>query len=273
MDMVNFEQKIKDEEANSHPLVSIEEPLSNLISEYINGSKIFIQKIDNLSKTHSKFRRCRGDGNCFYIALTFSIYEKILDGTMEAYLSFYEFIKNSPSILKKAGFQSIVIEDFYDITIEQLKNFSPGHPKAKDPERKQILLSVFQTDEISNAIVVYFRFLTSAFLKLNSDDYLPFILDDPCLQSYNGSNTEMDHFCNLNVEAMGKESDEIHITILATFLSLPIKVAYLDGHSSVAESPHVNFLDYTTKSATEKGYVSSPITLLYRPGHYDIVYE
>jgi len=61
---------------------------------------------------------------------------------------------------------------------------------------------------------------------------------------------------------MGKESDHIHIIALTSSLGIPVRVIYMDRGSSSACNHH----DFPEDS-------SPLITLLYRPGHYDILYS
>jgi ubiquitin thioesterase protein OTUB1 len=81
---------------------------------------------------------------------------------------------------------------------------------------------------------------------------------------------------------MGEESDHVHIIALSDALGVPIRVMYLDRSSCDTGNLSVNHHDFipstnaseggdaamTSAPATEKPY----ITLLYRPGHYDILY-
>ena len=71
-------------------------------------------------------------------------------------------------------------------------------------------------------------------------------------------------FTNLQeVEPMAKESDQIHIIALTDALGVCVRVVYMDrgGNSSV------NHHDFP-----EDG--DQPlVNLLYRPGHYDILYQ
>ena len=60
---------------------------------------------------------------------------------------------------------------------------------------------------------------------------------------------------------MGKESDHIHIIALTGAMGVPIRVEYMDrgsGHS-------VNAHDFPEGSTPK-------LCLLYRPGHYDVLY-
>lgn len=181
-------------------------------------------------------------------------------------------MKNSQDLLLQAGFQAMVIEDFYDTFLTQLLSFSPSNSNTT----LEKLLNIFQTPEESNSIVVYLRFLTSAYLKLHCDDYLPFILADPSLENCTAGSSSgmMDHFCNFQVEAMGRESDEIHIMVLAKVLKVKVRVVYLDGRGGMSHegSSKVNSLDYNNDNE-EEILVKEPIVLLYRPGHYDMLYQ
>ncbi|NWI98145.1 OTUB1 thioesterase, partial [Peucedramus taeniatus] len=61
---------------------------------------------------------------------------------------------------------------------------------------------------------------------------------------------------------MSKESDHIHIIALARALHVSILVEYMDRGEGGATNPHV----------FPEG--SQPrVCLLYRPGHYDILYK
>ena len=63
---------------------------------------------------------------------------------------------------------------------------------------------------------------------------------------------------------MNVESDQIHIVAMSNALGLNIKVADLDSSDS-----DLNFHDISPMEGGSAFHV--PITLLYRPGHYDIL--
>lgn len=60
---------------------------------------------------------------------------------------------------------------------------------------------------------------------------------------------------------MTRESDHIHITALTSALGVPIRVEYMDRGGDDATTAHC----FPEES-------SPKFTLLYRPGHYDILY-
>lgn len=69
-------------------------------------------------------------------------------------------------------------------------------------------------------------------------------------------------FCRRVVEPMNKESDHIHITALCSALEIGIRVRYMDRSLQGGVNAH----DFPEN-------LSRPVVhLLYRPGHYDILY-
>lgn len=60
---------------------------------------------------------------------------------------------------------------------------------------------------------------------------------------------------------MDRESDHIHIIAVANALELCIRVAYVDR----GNSDNITYHDFPEGSAPQ-------LHLLYRPGHYDIIY-
>lgn len=85
-------------------------------------------------------------------------------------------------------------------------------------------------------------------------------------------------FCKSSVEPMGEESDHVHITALSDALGVPIRVVYLDRSSCDTGGVSVNHHDFIPYGALQTAAsgsteaISPFITLLYRPGHYDILY-
>lgn len=85
-------------------------------------------------------------------------------------------------------------------------------------------------------------------------------------------------FCKSSVEPMGEESDHVHIIALSDALGVPIRVVYLD-RSTGAGDVTVNHHDFVpsagclpSASGGSSETTKPIVTLLYRPGHYDILY-
>ena len=82
----------------------------------------------------------------------------------------------------------------------------------------------------------------------------------------------IDEFCKAEVEPMYKECEHVQVTALTEYLGIHTSIAYLDGRSFDAESgiSMVNFCEDMTAS---RGSNLIIVNLLYRPGHYDILYK
>lgn len=74
---------------------------------------------------------------------------------------------------------------------------------------------------------------------------------------------------------MGEESDHVHIIALSDALGVPVRVVYLDRSSCDTGGVNVNHHDFIPSALSNGGSgseINPYITLLYRPGHYDILY-
>lgn len=76
---------------------------------------------------------------------------------------------------------------------------------------------------------------------------------------------DVELYCRRLVEVMDEESDEIHIRALTDALAIPTRIYALDSRLPIELSP----TDYIPDDAVNKDAL---VHLLYRPGHYDIVY-
>lgn len=231
-------EKLKSEDPSSHqPLISAIEPIEVLEKEYASNDA-FLGKIKWL-KEEAGFigiRRAKGDGDCFYRAFAFAFIYKIMtmkDRPMHHFT--VKHVESTLSILKQAGFDEEVVTDFY----EPLKNLL-NRMYSTDPETKELnehaLMEAMNDAEQSNSIVVYLRLLTSAFLKLNADEYTPFLfsLDNPGGEA---NPPDMQTFCSNQVEAIGKEADHVQITALSRALKVSLDVAYLSPQQAPPETP------------------------------------
>lgn len=252
-----YEQRIRGEAAERTELVCQAESISKLYEEYEAGSEVFQRKIQNLAEHHDRIRRARGDGNCFFRAFAFAWFESLLlNSSQDAIPNAIRNVETHPALLVSAGFQAVAYEDFYDVVLAQLNNL----PSIQStPEAVDILLAGFQSSEVSDAIVMHLRFVTSAFIRTHAEEYEPFL----------ESIGTMEQFCSREVECMGRESDMIHIIALTRVFAQPLTVAYLDGSMD-----EVMFHEFKPEDAN--GFPSSGapmLKLIYRPGHYDILYE
>ncbi|KAG0172737.1 hypothetical protein DFQ28_007444 [Apophysomyces sp. BC1034] len=240
--ILEFEQMIKDEEAQKVPLVCQAEPISKLQEEFKDNAP-FLRKIENLSQKHDKIRKCRGDGNCFFRAFAFAWFESLMRDSVKYEAALAE-IKSTEDLLELGGFQKLAYEDFYEVALEQFQQL-PSFASDED-----LFLANFQSAEISNAIVMYLRFVASAYLRIHAAEYEPFLVVEMI---------SIDEFCSMHVEAFGRESDHLQIIALTKALDVPVQVVYLDGSADEVAAVHEFWPD---ESNTDE----KPLRLIYRPG-------
>ncbi|KAL6900706.1 hypothetical protein ACP4OV_005382 [Aristida adscensionis] len=253
------------------PYVGDKEPLSALAAEFQSGSPILQEKIKLLGEQYVALRRTRGDGNCFYRSFMFSYLEHILEtqdkAEVDRIMTKIEHCKNT---LKSLGYIEFTFEDFFSVFIDQLESVLQGNETSIGPEE---LLERTRDQTVSDFAVMFFRFVTSGEIQRRAEFFEPFISGL--------SNSTVAQFCKASVEPMGEESDHVHIIALSDALGVPIRVMYLDRSSCDTGNLSVNHHDFipaanpsegdapmTSAVVDEKPY----ITLLYRPGHYDILY-
>ncbi|KAF0521035.1 cysteine proteinase [Gigaspora rosea] len=249
-------ESIRRETAEKTPLVCPTESMDDLLKEYSQGSEVYQQKITKLAEKHHTIRRCRGDGSCFYRAFGFAWFERLLNSKDPTiHQNALETLTYTKNQLLPHWYEGLVYEDMYEEVEGHLKAIVEG---KYDSDK---LLSIFQDESISNQIVMYLRFVTTAYLKEHFNDYKPFLDCD----------MEMDEYCSKYVEGMDKEADHIHVLVLTRALKVPVEIAYMSGSNALDQ---VNFHEFYPEDEASEGVLPlKPLVLLYRPGHYDILYR
>ncbi|XP_024995451.1 ubiquitin thioesterase otubain-like isoform X1 [Cynara cardunculus var. scolymus] len=270
-DVLKQQSAIWEEDAAKFPFVGDKEPLSSLEAEYKSGSPILLEKIKVLHEQYAAIRRTRGDGNCFFRSFMFSYLEHIVESQDEAEVERIKTnVEKCRRTLQSLGYADFTFEDFFSLFVEQLESVLQGN---EDSISHDELIMRSRDQSVSDYVVMFFRFVTSGEIRKRSEFFEPFILGL--------TNTTVEQFCKTSVEPMGEESDHVHITALSDALGVPIRVVYLDRSSCDTGSVSVNHHDFipglgdTSKASTSSsGPEKDPfIVLLYRPGHYDILYR
>lgn len=269
-DIMQQQSAIHAVEAEKFLLVGDKEPLSSLTDEYKKGSPILLEKIKVLTEKYAAIRRSRGDGNCFFRSFMFSYLEHILESQDKKEVQrISACVEECRKTLQNLGHAEFTFEDFFLLFIEQLESVLQGSETSISPDE---LVQRCRDQSISDYVVMFFRFVTSGEIRKRSEFFEPFILGL--------SNATVEQFCKSSVEPMGEESDHVHITALSDALGVPIRVVYLDRSSCENGSVNVNHHDFVPGSsnpsepaAAASESVNPFITLLYRPGHYDILYQ
>ncbi|KAF6169690.1 hypothetical protein GIB67_004082 [Kingdonia uniflora] len=257
-------------EAGKLPYVGDKEPLSALAAEYQSGSPVLLEKIKVLGQNYAAIRRTRGDGNCFFRCFMFSYLEHIMESQDKTEVDrIKENVEQCKKTLQGLGYADFTFEDFFTLFLDQVNDVLQGNETSISHDE---LVSRSRDQSVSDYVVMFFRFVTSGEIRRRSEFFEPFIMGL--------SNTTVEKFCKASVEPMGEESDHVHITALSDTLGVPIRVMYLDRSSSDSGTVSINHHDFipaisdppVATNSDSVSVVEPFITLLYRPGHYDILY-
>lgn len=297
-------QKAKEESTAGQALVGPAEPIEVLEKEYAGGEGVdqFVAKARWLRDVGGfiGLRRTKGDGDCFYRSFAFAFIQRLLhfnDRPMHHFI--LKHVEDTKSLLKQVGFEESVYVDFYNPFHDLLRRMHTTDPHVSELSDAD-LQQAFNDPETSNSIVVYLRLLTSAYLKINEEDFLPFLftLEDDYQSSgvFDGGPPTMEKFCSNQVEAIGKEADHVQIAALSRCLKVTLDVAYLSRNGAPPSTPLeegdededgmdipgqaaeiVRARDDPTKCDIVHFEIPGAVahidigTLLFRPGHYDVL--
>ncbi|KAG0143791.1 hypothetical protein CROQUDRAFT_660767 [Cronartium quercuum f. sp. fusiforme G11] len=304
--ILELTQNIKDQESQSKPLVSKLDSLDALQKEYENDSATnFVKKIRWLkSQKWTTFRRLRGDGNCFYRAFGYGICERLLvpegvsilgaisekspisvdvpadlEAIQAGAKATLERFQALLPLLDQAGYEKTIYEDFWEPLQTILNSISVG--KMTKVEE---LMTAFNDQETCANTIVFLRLLTAAYLKQHEDDFAPFLLSfEEDYERFPAGAPSLVEFCQFYVEAVDKDADHLSITALTRCLNVDLSIAYLDLSSGQfrhddqpgSQDSHqlpVDFHRFEIQEGNVKDLWSN-VALLYRPGHYDLIYR
>ncbi|VDP81757.1 unnamed protein product [Echinostoma caproni] len=231
---------------------------------------------DLLKEKYRGIRRLRRDGNCFYRAFGFAYMEHLLTGKrIKEAARLKRKCDDCRDTLLSLGYTQFTVEDFHEQFTAMIDRFSTEGATLQELEE------TFNNQAYSDYYVVFLRLLVSAFMQKHAVFYANFI----------DEGRTINQFCETEVEPMARESDNIHVAALALAVGLPIAIENCQQSGELnriefpAEVDHLSTDKGTEKSqkednpateASEDSYsIPSlpPVTLLYRPGHYDILYR
>eukprot|EP01038_Epipyxis_sp_PR26KG_P012105 gene12105-16202_t len=268
---IALEDQIREEIAASQPLIGQEEHVEKLLSGYINAALPgFVPGIHYLNSKYKGMRKVRGDGNCFYRALLYGYLENLLklNGTDNESNKisadsernrFLNLIRDSLQELISIGYDEFAIECFYDEMVQLIEDLFSLSIDS--------LYQLFQEDGKSNYYTWFMRLLTAGFMKRDPDRFLPFV---------EGSFVDIDSFCKSEVEPMNKECEQLQIVAITEYLGVLVDVEYLDGRTFTASEGLAKVVFLPSSFTNEKhksDHEQFKVHLLYRPGHYDILYK
>jgi ubiquitin thioesterase protein OTUB1 len=262
-DQLTMEQmeNIRSNIAEMQLLVGKEVGVTSLLEYYKNAHLPgFVLGIEYLAARY-QMRQIRGDGNCFYRALWFGYLEALLRSYLSATTGeqrvlvtselnrMIEKIRGSLQELVQLDYPEFALECFYDELLELLE--------ALLTQSVESLETMFQEGGKADYLNWYMRILTAGYLKRNVDRFLPFV---------EGLFVDMDAYCKSEVEPVGKECEQLQILALTEYLEVQVEISYLDGRYSPETGVNKVFIPESPQKCP------FPVSLLYRPGHYDLLY-
>lgn len=241
-----------EESTKVRPLMGQLESFQSLMEEF-SATATFLPKIELLKKRFGFIRRVRGDGNCFYRSFMYSLF-CIAARDPQVMEKLLKYLNNSLQILVDAGESEVAIEMFVDITTEELVFVESQIGTITNDEIAQR----FNDESISPCLVTWAKLVTVYHLKQHSDEFSPYLENGQNMQFY------IDH----EVMPQNRECDNLTCIALATEIfnctGLVLEIVYMDQ----VEGP----LNSHAMPDTTSNKIAPQIFLLYRPGHYDVLY-
>jgi ubiquitin thioesterase protein OTUB1 len=236
------------------PLVSTKQSSHSIALDYSNADPTLATKTNALAITHPDCRIMKGDGNCGWRAVAFGYFETLfaLRDTLRIETEIRR-IKSLTTLLERVGLSDSIYEIFVDATEDVLNRIHAAIQSGAQDE--SFLVEAFNEGYSSDAIITHFRILTSAWMKLNPHRYQAFLP------------MPLDQYCSSRIDPVKTEIDEVGLQALIDGViegsGFGVEILYLDRSEGEVVTPHL------LSSNRPSG---ATIRLLYRPGHYDILY-
>ncbi|KAL8925588.1 MAG: hypothetical protein Q9172_002158 [Xanthocarpia lactea] len=165
------------------------------------------------------------------------------------------------NLLDTVGYLRDIYEDFTDVTLQLLKDTAATLPSHVGGAA---LLESFNDAAVCNAIIMHFRLVTSAWLKTHADSYVHFT-----------ENQSIEDYCSSHIEPHAVEIEHLGLQACIDAVLKPAGIAVQVLYLDLSPGEQVNQIDWPAEPSTANGpYMGmSTIRLLYRPGHYDILYK
>ncbi|KAJ5922152.1 Ovarian tumor otubain [Penicillium verrucosum] len=236
------------------PLVSTKQSSHSIALDYSNADPTLATKTNALAITHPECRIMKGDGNCGWRAVAFGYFETLfaLRDTLRIEAEIRR-MKSLTTLLERVGLSDSIYEIFVDATEDVLNRTQAAIQNGAQDE--SFLVEAFNEGYCSDAIITHFRILTSAWMKLNPNRYQAFLP------------MPLNQYCSSRIDLVKTEIDEVGLQALIDGViegsGFGVEILYLDRSEGDVVTPH------QLSSNSPNG---ATIRLLYRPGHYDLLY-
>jgi len=231
---------------------NLEHTFDRLLAEW-SESPTMLTKLRALSTSHpGGMRRVRGDGSCFPRCYAFGVAETLLRIKEPSERS--QLVEQIIATLQE--YQTPMrqhygeyVDDFAEAAIDVLKGVGSGTMTVD-------LLRERFCGPMGDYIISFYRFLSGHYIRSNA------VLFEAFLEGSDNSR-DLESFIASEVESIGKEFDQVHIVALTSAVGVGICVGYADLSSQATCSFY---------RIPDDDKVPLLCHVLYRPGHYDILY-
>ena len=245
---VEYENALREEIQLTTPLISEILPISTLLNDYKNNYE-YSNSIKEITNKYKSIRKVRRDGNCFYRSFIYRLFEYIcMKNNQNLYNHVKQKILDAKDLIERNGYDWTFIKDFYTLFYTQFY-YSFNSLEAKHTTVRDYIDALFSDKEAGNYLIYFIRYCIAAYLKENSFLYEVYV-DIP-----------FQNWITNEVEAIDHEADQIQIMACVNYFDIGVKIEYLNpGKSEVMKFPE------------DKPDNDIFITVLFTPGHYDILY-
>ena len=245
---IEYENTIRQQIELTSPLISEELPINILLNDYKSNLE-YSNSIKEITNKYKHIRKVRRDGNCFYRSFIYRIFEYIcMKNNKNLYEHIVKKITESKDLIIRNGYDWTFIEDFYNnFYLEFYHCFNSLETKGVTV--RDYLDNLFKDKEKGNYLIYFIRFCIAAFLKENSYLYEVYV-DGP-----------FGNWVSAEVEAIDHEADQIQIMACVNYFDIGVRIEYLN--------PNKNEV---MKFPEDKPDDQIFVTVLFTPGHYDLLY-
>jgi ubiquitin thioesterase protein OTUB1 len=233
-----------------------------ITNEYAKADPVYVEKTIALPQTYSHYRPIQGDGNCGWRAIGFSYFEKLIESGDQAKIEgeVARLMSMNPLLTTMGNYPywEEMAEEMLDYMREVAQNVSnPQYAHQLNQDK-------WNEPGASDSMIYYLRLLVGTFIKNDPAAFEPFITDGSGVAGY----------CAQQIDIPNREIEEIGVSALVQILLKPagfvLEVAMLD-RSLGSEVNHYRWPEEA--NGQNEADLGPIIYLLYRPGHYDILYK
>ena len=246
---VEYENAIKAEIEQTTPLISEQLDIKVLLKDYEDNAE-YANSVKVITEKYKYIRKVRRDGNCFYRAFIYRLFEYIcMKNNSQLYNDLLKKIEGVKELTSKNGYDWMLVEDFYNVFYGEFctcfNALNNNGISVRDYMDK-----LFQDKDKGNYLIYFIRFCIAAYLKQNRELYEVYIEGD------------FNTWIVKEVEAIDNEADQIQIMACVNYFDIGVKIEYLNKYKNEV-----------VKFPEDKKDEDIFIEVLFTPGHYDILYH